>query len=108
MGGLLAGWSVNLPMLSMFRKKKPRTGGLIPRKETSQAEASETGMAFEFHPTPDHPLVIRPKEEARKTGLLYQSLPALGAQRASALLRWADKIHRPKLVPAPSRDFFIG
>jgi len=55
----------------MFRKEEAPTGGLIPREETSQAEASGTGMAFEFHPTPDHPLVIRPKEEARKTGLLY-------------------------------------
>jgi hypothetical protein len=48
MGGLLAGWSVNLPMLSMFRKEEAPTGGLIPREETSQAEAS--GIGLEFHP----------------------------------------------------------
>jgi hypothetical protein len=64
----------------MFRKEEAPTGGLIPREETSQAEAS--GMSFRVPSRNDHPVVNRPKEEARllrKPGFTTPGATRLGS-----------------------------
>jgi hypothetical protein len=52
----------------MFRKEEAPTGGLIPREETSQPEAS--GMVFRVPSHNEPSLVIRQKKKPGKTGLL--------------------------------------
>src|SRR5262249_54964932 len=67
----------------------------------------ERGMAFRVPSHTDHPLVIRPNQAARTTGLLYQAV-VVGAQRDRRSTRCADRARLSKLVPAPSRGLFFG
>src|SRR5262249_680692 len=88
----------------MFRKEEAPAGGLIPREETSQAEASGMAMLIPSHN--DRPLVIRPKEEARKTRASLLGCRPRSAARRPALPRCADKTRRANWF-RPFRGLFL-
>jgi len=77
-GGLLAGWSVNLPMLWMFRKEKAPAGGLI-QGGCEPGRGFRDGHAHSI-PQPSSTRYSAKRRSPEKPGFSTRVLPSLGAQ----------------------------